>query len=226
MVATPGADVPTPWQVMVFLHGSGERGPQDGSALWRVKVHGPWRAPGAERFLILAPQCSKDQTWPGLAKRVLAMTQSAFKRYPADTSSCCITGLSMGAFGAWAVATQSPTVFRTVVPICGGYALPTLAPRTELKDVVRLAKRDWEPRDVAGLKKVRAWMFHGSKDAVVSAKGSRQMYKALGGATRGRRMLRLTIFKGMGYHCWSRAYRTPKLLDWASPPSRKRNRAA
>ena len=152
VVSKPSVPVEKPWPVLIFFHGSGERGPEDGSKLWKVKIHGPWRAPGIERFAVIAPQCPTDLTWPGITDRVLRTARAAFKRYVLDTSRCCATGLSMGAFGAWAVACREPDMFQTVVPICGGFALP-MASNISLRQLLPLARHDWTAHDLAPILK-------------------------------------------------------------------------
>ena len=144
--------------MLFFFHGSGERGPADGSELWKVKTHGPWRTPGIKRFAVIAPQCPTDLTWPGITDRVLTTVRAAFKRYALNPSVCCATGLSMGAFGSWAVACREPEMFQTIVPICGGFALP-MASNTSLRQLLPLARHDWTAHDIAPIKKTRMCFF-------------------------------------------------------------------
>ena len=228
LIHKPAGDVPKPWPLLVFLHGAGEVGPPDGSELHKAGRHGPWRSLGAGRFFILAPQCPVGSVWPALADKVVALTRSVCRRYvDINPKARCITGLSMGAFGAWAAASKAPSVFQTVISVCGGYASP-MGSKTRLRDVVHLAQRDLTAADVARVKQKRAWLLHGSNDPRVSVKGSKELYKRLGGSSRGKQNLRLTVYPGMGHACWGRAYRTPGLLKWVAPsiPSRKRKHAA
>ena len=217
----PPSAHPSPF--LLFLHGAGERGDTSGSDLKKVLLHGPWRSPGVERFFVVAPQCPTGQTWPSLASEVVALTRALFRRYQnIDQLSSTVTGLSMGGFGAWAAAVHSPGLFSAVVSVCGGFA-PPMARGTPLRDVVALARRESLPaREVAAVKETRAWLFHGTDDKRVSPKGSRALYRSLGGRRRGRKSLRLTLYAGAGHSCWGRAYRTEDLLEWASPAPKRR----
>lgn len=50
------------WSLVIFLHGSGERG----SDISRVKIHGPpMLAEKGEEFpfILISPQCPKNSTW-------------------------------------------------------------------------------------------------------------------------------------------------------------------
>ena len=100
----PPAGAPSPCPFLLFLHGAGERGAVDGSQLCRVGRHGPWRAQGADNWVILAPQCPCGKTWPEMASRVAHLARLALRRgcgsakwrCRIDRSSCTLTGLSMG----------------------------------------------------------------------------------------------------------------------------------
>ena len=212
--------------LLVFLHGAGERGAPNGRDVSKVKKHGPWRAPGLSRFLVIAPQCPTERTWPGIADRIVILVREVQRRFA--TSSCCIAGVSMGAFGCWAAAKQAPSMFDCVVAVCGGYS-PPMPRTTPLKEVVPQGKAKVKRREVAPLRWVRAWLFHGTADARVAPQGSRELFQALGGTRRSERTLRLTEFEGMGHACWGRAFKTPGLLEWVSPeasPPMKRRRCA
>ena len=106
--------------LLFFLHGAGERGSDDGTELSKVRKHGPWQSIGAAQFFILAPQCPRGRVWPALVDAVLLLLADVCKRHAVDEGRIYITGLSMGAFGAWSVAASQPQMFAAIVPICGG----------------------------------------------------------------------------------------------------------
>ena len=109
-----------PWPLLLFLHGAGERGTE----LGRVRLHGPWKAPASSPFLLVAPQCPQGATWPELAQELIALVSAVRDQHRVDSTRLYVTGLSLGAFGAWAVVAAAPGLFAAIVPICGGFALP------------------------------------------------------------------------------------------------------
>ena len=201
-----------PWPLLLFLHGAGERGHADGRDLQKVLVHGPWRAPGLEQCVVLAPQCHSGLTWSGLAHEVVAVVKQVVSVYHIAKNQCYVTGLSMGAFGVWAVAAAAPDLFAAAVPICGGFSLP-MPSSTDLAVVLHLAKCLPNDNDLACVRKLPAWLFHGERDKIVDVQGSRNIYTALGGAARDG-VLRLQIYPGMGHSIWGRAYNTADLFQW------------
>eukprot|EP00747_Dinoflagellata_sp_TGD_P194159 gnl/TRDRNA2_/TRDRNA2_61256_c0_seq1.p1 gnl/TRDRNA2_/TRDRNA2_61256_c0~~gnl/TRDRNA2_/TRDRNA2_61256_c0_seq1.p1 ORF type:complete len:459 (+),score=64.54 gnl/TRDRNA2_/TRDRNA2_61256_c0_seq1:3-1379(+) len=123
-----------------------------------------------------------------------------------------VTGLSMGAFGAWALACAEPETFAAIAAICGGLS-PPMPRGTALSRILRLAKEPPLEEEVRKVRHIPAWLFHGDRDKIVSLSGSREVYEALGGRKRGE-TLKLTIYEDVGHHCWHQAYREPDLYDW------------
>ena len=124
-----GADAARLWPLIVFLHGSGERGDDP----WLVAKHGPpklLRTPAAEgpaaeaarvlaaEFIVVSPQCPTGTWWDDEA--VLALADEIATRHRVDPARVHLTGLSMGGYGTWSIAVKNPTRFASVVPICGG----------------------------------------------------------------------------------------------------------
>ena len=114
------ATCPKKKPLLLFLHGSGERGHMNGSELHKVQKDGPWDCPGADGFFILAPQCPKRLVWPTLVSEVRMLLTYICDRHDVDKSRVYITGLSMGAIGAWALAASQPQMFAAIVSVCGG----------------------------------------------------------------------------------------------------------
>jgi len=178
------------WPVMMFLHGSGERGDD----LKLVKVHGPPKLVEERAdfpFIVISPQCPKDQWWPGdVQQQLLAeLLDDVFTRFNADPQRVSLTGLSMGGFGSWTLAARYPNRFAAVVPICGG----------------------GDPDDAAQLKSTPIWVFHGAKDVGVPLKLSEEMVSAIqkvGGTPK------LTVYPEAGHDSWTETYKNEALYDW------------
>ena len=110
-------------------------------------------------------------------------------RYDVDTDRIYLTGLSMGGYGTWALASKYPDRFAAIVPICGG------------------GKRFMAHR----IKDMPVWAFHGAKDSVVPLRESEEMVEAIN--ARGGNA-KLTIYPDAGHDSWTKSYENPELYDW------------
>ena len=108
------------WPLVLFLHGAGERGDN----LNKVKAHGPPKLVEKGQkfpFIIVSPQCPKDQRWDDAMLTVLL--DHVCKEYRVDTSRLYLTGLSMGGYGSWSLGMALCDRFAAIAPICGGSAM-------------------------------------------------------------------------------------------------------
>jgi predicted esterase len=184
----PGTDQDTSrrWPTILFLHGAGERGDD----LERVTRHGPPKIVKTRKdfpFIVISPQCPDGIWWSVPALDDLLKEVTA--KYPVDTDRLYLTGLSMGGFGSWALATEYPDRFAAVVPICGA----------------------GDPQDVDRIKDVPVWVFHGARDPVVPLDRSTQMVDALR-KLNGR--VKLTIYPEADHDSWTATYENQELYDW------------
>lgn len=179
-----------PWPLILFLHGSGERG----NELDRVKVNGLARELAAGRevpAIVLSPQCPAGARWDGelMVAALDALLDDALSRYRVDPRRVYLTGLSMGGFGTWALAAAHPERFAAIAPVCGG-GNPDLAIR---------------------LRRTPIWAFHGAKDDVVPVSATQTMADAM---ARVHGDMRTTIYPEAGHDAWSAAYADPELYAW------------
>ncbi|MBN1796544.1 MAG: prolyl oligopeptidase family serine peptidase [Sedimentisphaerales bacterium] len=176
------------WPLMIFLHGAGERG----SELEKVKVHGPPKLieQGREfEFVIISPQCPQDLWWPEKMEEIIALLDEIESKYDIDTDRVYMTGLSMGGFGTWAVASKYSERFAAIAPICGGI----------------------EPLFAEKFKALPIWAFHGAKDQVVPLSNSARIVeeiKKVGGNAK------LTVYPEAGHDSWTVTYENPQLYEW------------
>lgn len=181
--------------LMIFLHGSGERGDR----IEQVKVHGPPKIADRDPtfpFLLLSPQLPAEQDWD-LAK-LNALLAWALKRLPVDPSRVTLTGLSRGGHATWRWAAAEPGRFAAIAPVAGTGA----------------------PANACALKAMPTWAFHGDRDDVVIPEGSFAMVRAIracGG------MPRLTIYPDLGHNAWDPAYDDPALYLWLLQQKRSGN---
>jgi len=176
------------WPLMMFLHGAGERG----SNLNKVKVHGPPKIVEAGKdlpFIIVSPQCPKDDWWTERDDELIHLLDDIQKRYDVDAERVYLTGLSLGGYGTWTLGSTYPERFAAIVPICGG------------------GKRFFGWR----LKDVPVWAFHGGKDSVVPLRESAEMVQAV---NRGGGNAKLTIYPDANHDSWTKTYDNPELYKW------------
>jgi predicted peptidase len=199
--------------LVVFLHGSGERGDDNAAQL---KHFAGWTA--GEEFqsrtpaFVLAMQCPRDESWsaidlkafwergelpkfadePTRAMRALVSAiEEVLATKPVDADRVYLTGLSMGGFGAFDLAARRPELFAAVAPICGG----------------------GDPSTAARFARLPTAIVHGADDPVVPAALSRAMREAAVAAGASPRFLELP---GVGHDAWTPAYRFGEdgILDW------------
>jgi len=178
------------WPLVLFLHGSGERG----DSLDLVKVHGiPKIVEEQPDFpaIAVSPQCPKDAWWGAELQQdaLEGLLDQVGRKYRVDPDRVYLTGLSMGGYGAWELAMRQPRRFAALVPICGG------------GDSTRACL----------LAEIPTWIFHGAKDDAVPPAESQRMYEALkacGGD------VRFTLYPEVDHLSWVPAYADPALYEW------------
>jgi predicted peptidase len=180
------------WPLMLFLHGAGETGDE----LAKVKIHGPPKIVESKPdfpFILVSPQ-SPSRGWNADALKALLDTVMSENRVDADR--VYVTGLSMGGYGAWALAAAHPEMFAAIAPICGG----------------------GNPKDADRLKPLPIWVFHGAKDRTVPLERSEEMVAALKAAGND---AKFTVYPEAGHDSWTETYDNPELYTWLLSHKRK-----
>ncbi len=174
------------WPLLLFLHGAGERGDD----LELVKKHGPPKLIAAGKdfpFIVVSPQCPKERWWEPI--ELVALLDELSSKYKVDSDRIYVTGLSMGGFGSWRLASYAPDKFAAIAPICGG------------------GEKYWTRR----FAHLPVWAFHGAKDTGVPPERSQMMVDELkkkGGNPK------LTIYPESGHDSWTETYNNPKFYEW------------
>ncbi|MEF9979635.1 MAG: PHB depolymerase family esterase [Thermomonas sp.] len=205
--------------VIVFLHGSGERG-DDGAKQTQVGI-GPYIRAHLTDFqaIVVFPQAPDETEWGDNAGLVFATLDAATREFNGDPNRTYLTGLSMGGYGTWDMALRAPGRFAALVPVCGGLVHPR-RPSMGVSGIT--GTEDPYAAVAARLKDTPVWQFHGAKDDVVLPEYSRQIDAALQAA--GARDAHLTIFPDANHNSWDPAYsQTPGLWTWLFA-QRKRTR--
>jgi len=198
------------WPVVLFLHGSGERGDDNQAQLSQGLP--PWLKEHGDDFpaVVVAPQAPDNTIWDDQTERAaLAALEASIKTYHGDRSRIYLTGLSMGGYGAWQMGVDHPGLFAAATVICGGVRSLDDMPELAVKGIP--AEDDpyrWVATHVATLP---VWIFHGADDQEVPPKEAQSMYAALQEAGN---EVRFTEFPGVGHGSWVPAYATPDLWPW------------
>lgn len=177
-----------PRPLVLFLHGAGQRGHD----LSQVAAHGiPSEIERGKNlpFVSVSPQCPSAMTWVDLTDTLSALLDELVPTLGIDERRIYLTGMSMGAFGAWKLAAQTPQRFAALVPVCGG------------------GDPSWAPR----LRSLPTWAFHGALDDIVPLHHTQRMVEALEavGAP-----IKLTVYPDLAHDSWSRTYADASLYEW------------
>ena len=204
---TPDYDTIRKYPLVIFLHGSGERGNDNEAQLkWGVMNFATDQAMTMYPAIVIAPQCPSGLQWSNFTRAdgldmklqptpskpmslLIELIQQAIKKMPVDTNRIYITGLSMGGFGTYDAIERYPNLFAAAVPVCGG------------GDVSR----------AASIAHIPTWIFHGAEDAAVNPEYSLKMVDALtkAGAHPG-----FTQYPEVGHFSWLGAYSDPLMMEW------------
>jgi len=198
--------------VIVFLHGSGERG-DDGAKPTQVGI-GPYIRAHLDRFpaIVVFPQAPEGCEWSANTDLVFATLDAATAEFHGDTRRTYLTGLSMGGYGVWDVALRAPTRFAALAPVCGAVRQPR-----EERDTLFVAAVADETNPYAAiagrLRDVPTWIFHGAKDDLVPPTDDRLLIAAFRAA--GAPDARYTEFPDANHNSWDPAYsQTPDFWTW------------
>ncbi len=200
----PDADTLRKYPLIIFLHGSGERGNDNEAQLkWGVINFATDENMMLHPALVIAPQCPEKTSWSNFSRTdmklqptptkpmelLIKLIHQLIKTMPIDTNRIYITGLSMGGYGTYDAIERYPGLFAAAVPVCGA----------------------GDTSKVSTIAHLPIWIFHGSEDPAVNPKYSLEMFTALvkAGAHPG-----FTSFPEVGHFSWLGVYDDPLLTEW------------
>jgi predicted esterase/ketosteroid isomerase-like protein len=176
------------YPLIVFLHGSGERG--DDLAV--LKKNGlPKVIDGLADFpfITISPQCPRGTTWPMLTESLNALLDDVMTGYPVDAHRVYLTGLSMGGYGVWAWSMAYPERFAAIAPVSAV----------------------GDPSRVERIKNLPVWAFHGARDRSVPLTDGEKVVEALKKAGGD---VTFTVYPDGPHDIWDRVYTNPELYAW------------
>jgi predicted esterase len=190
------------WPVIFYLHGASGRG-RDGRAQLVVGLGPAVKARAATLpFLVVFPQNENLRSrllggWTDGSSeldRALKILDHAEQQYSVDTSHRILAGVSMGAFGAWSVAADSPTKWKGVIAVSGG----------------------GEPGFVPALTKVPVWAFHAADDQLVPPTRSTDLVAEINAAG-GRAYV--SIVPSGGHNIGAQVLARDEVFTWIQDPT-------
>lgn len=202
------------WPVILYLHGSGERG-DDNAAQMSIGLPAQLvRTPSRYPAIVVIPQCRRGQEWYGeMERQALAALDASVREFRGDRRRIYLTGISMGGAGVWYFG-RHPGRFAALVPVCGEvvrqpsdpFPLPLPA---DLERVLASAN----PYEILAraIGRTPVWAFHGGDDTVIPPAESQRMFAALEAAGG---VARYTELGGVGHDVWDAAYENPELAQW------------
>ncbi len=194
--------------LVIFLHGSGERGKDNDAQLkWGVMNFATDQNLKLHPSIVIAPQCPENSGWANISfnnnyteisllptptkqmELLIELIKLTATKLPVDTSRIYITGLSMGGFGTFDAIERYPNLFAAAVPVCGA------------GDVLK----------AKSIAHIPIWIFHGADDGAVNPAFSSDMFRALtaAGAKPG-----FTQYPEVGHFSWIAAYSDPMMMEW------------
>ncbi|HYM61492.1 MAG TPA: prolyl oligopeptidase family serine peptidase [Thermoanaerobaculia bacterium] len=202
------------WPVILYLHGSGERG-DDNTAQLGVGLPPALQAyPDRYKCIVVIPQCRPGQEWYGeMESMALAALDKTMAEFRTDPRRVYLTGISMGGAGAWYIARHHRR-FAAVVPIAGEVARQPNDPfPSDPPPDIALIVGAQDPYATLAeqIGNMPVWAFHGAKDDVVPVWQSQKMIAAI--RARGSRA-HYTEYPDAGHDCWDLAYANPDLVHW------------
>ena len=205
----PDSDTLRKYPLVIFLHGSGERGSDNEAQLkWGVQNFASDEMMASHPAFVIAPQCPEKVGWSNFSGRsrestdmklesnpskpmelLIGLIHEMMKNKSIDTNRIYITGLSMGGFGTYDAIERYPDLFAAAMPVCGG----------------------GDASKASTIAYIPIWNFHGMEDPAVNVNYSIAMMQALvkAGAHPG-----FTFFPETGHFSWIAAYKDKLAIDW------------
>lgn len=203
-------DITKKYPLVLFLHGSGERGYDNEKQL----VHGSYlftEPVNRTKFpaIVVFPQCPVNDFWAPIKDRstgtfgylntkhptkamqlVIDLTKLMIKKEAVDSKRVYVLGLSMGGMGTFDLICREPKLFAAAVPICGGVN------NERLKKVKNMPIR----------------IYHGAIDNVVPLEHSQSAFDTL--KSFGSKQCELIVFPNTGHNSWDQAFKQTDFLSW------------
>jgi predicted peptidase len=187
------------YPLLLFLHGIGERGSDNEKQLtWGASLFQIDSIRDKYPAIVVFPQCQTSHYWFDNwgTQNLKALTDRLVSDYAVDEEKIYIGGLSMGAYGTYAMVAKFPELFAAAVAISG----------------------DGDENKASSMAKIKWRIFAGKKDQVVSSAKSEKMVKALKNS--GASVLFTLYPQADHVGSWVNAFAEPDFCSWLFSVSR------
>jgi predicted peptidase len=125
---------------------------------------------------------------------VMEALDHVIQRHRIDPKRVYLTGHSSGGDGVWSFAQSYPDVWAAVAPVAA-----------------------FTDPDIAKVRHIPAWIFHGAKDNLTPAEQMRGLFQKLKDA---KANVRYTEIPDRGHVIWREVYHRKELYDWFAAKTR------
>ena len=197
-----GEDRDKRYPLIYFLHGSGD---DDYDSTFVISFGLPavlalGEQPDNFDFVVVSPQASPQTTWyTGNQPEVVdGLLQKVLDTYLVDPDRVYLTGLSMGGFGSWHIASRHPERYAAMASLSGSGFQQAPMPPAEL---------------ACRLTSVPVWVIHGEQDLIAQFEPVRSQVEAWEELCDAE--VKWTTYPDEGHFAtYEIAYRDPALYDW------------
>lgn len=197
-----GEDRDRRYPLIYFLHGSGD---DDYDSTFVVSFGLPavlalGEQPDDFEFVVVSPQAAPGTNWHlGNQPEVVdALLEEILDTYLLDPDRVYLTGLSMGGYGSWHIASHNPERYAAMASLSGSGYQQAQTPPAEF---------------ACRLTDVPVWVIHGGQDMIAQYDeviSQVEAWEALCGTE-----VKLTTYPDEGHFgTYEIAYRDPALYDW------------
>ncbi|MBU3138275.1 prolyl oligopeptidase family serine peptidase [Clostridium gasigenes] len=214
------------YPLVLFLHGSGERGSDNAMHLQGNEGAVAWADPKQQEknpAYVLAPQAVATEQltmyWadePNYTS-VMDLLNETIQKYDVDTNRIYVVGMSNGGIGTWNIIEKDPDLFAAAVPICGMGDIRDI----KVGDKYNVSKDN----DIyKNIKDMPIWIFHAEDDPLVDVRYSRDAEKSI--KELGGKNVKYTEYPAgtimpMGHFSWVPALQSQEMKDWMFSQSLK-----
>lgn len=193
------ADDQTQWPLILFLHGSGDRGDNlfllaKASPFMFIREKGPLPA------IIAAPLLNNNTDYQLFPDEFLeGALNEILSQYRVDRDHIYLTGLSLGGEATYRLAISHPDVFAAISPLCAFLPDPSLNEIEKIKDIP-------------------VWAIHGADDQVVKPSWGQkpvEKLKKAGGD------VKFSLLPDHDHDVWTDMYSDPAFYEWMLSQEKK-----
>jgi predicted peptidase len=181
------------YPLVIFLHGIDERGTDNQKQLkWGASLFQSDSISTRYPSFVIFPQCPTSSYWAdsNMMTNLKALIDNLVATKSIDRDRIYLEGLSMGAYGTYAMVANYPDLFAAAIAISGD---------GDKSKVHQMAKIDWK-------------IYGGKKDTIVPGEKSEQMAEALRGSGAN---VSLKIYPNANHvSTWVNAFAEPDFCSW------------